>query len=131
MTPNGLNMVRLAFQCSKFSIYYYVYLLLSPSYLALSAKCTIFGVTNCNLVNLKNIVQILPSNYSHNFYNVITYFVINTIRATYTASVSCFNKNYGNIKSSAVIYNGKKAVIVGRPSLTCYNLCSHFHTPIC
>ena len=37
-------MVRLAFQRSNLSIYYYVYLLLSSSFLALSAKCTIFVV---------------------------------------------------------------------------------------
>jgi hypothetical protein len=34
---NGLNMVRLAFQRSNLSNYYCVYLLLSSSYLALSA----------------------------------------------------------------------------------------------
>jgi hypothetical protein len=44
---NGLNMVRLAFQYSKLSIYYYVYLYLSSSFLALSAKCTIFFVVCC------------------------------------------------------------------------------------
>jgi len=44
MLHNGLNMVRLAFQRSIFSIYNYVYLLLLSSYLALSAKCTIFFV---------------------------------------------------------------------------------------
>jgi len=41
---NGLNMVRLAFQRSKFSGLHYVYLLLSSLVLALSAKCTIFFV---------------------------------------------------------------------------------------
>jgi len=44
MPHNVLNMVRLAFQRSKFSVYYYVYLLLSSLFLALSAKCTIFFV---------------------------------------------------------------------------------------
>ena len=37
-------MVRLAFHRSYLSIYYYVYLLLPSSFLALSAKCTIFFV---------------------------------------------------------------------------------------
>jgi hypothetical protein len=40
-----LNMVRLAFQRPKLSIYNYVYLLLSSSVLAPFAKCTIFFVT--------------------------------------------------------------------------------------
>ena len=44
MVANGLNMVRLAFQRSKLSIHHDVYLLLSASLLALSAKCTIFCV---------------------------------------------------------------------------------------
>jgi|GEM_PF-6012107 len=44
----GFNMVRLAFQHSKPSIYYYVYLMLRYSYLVLSAKCTIFYVGNRN-----------------------------------------------------------------------------------
>ncbi len=43
---NGLNMVRLAFQHSNLPIYYYIYLLISSSILALSAKCTIFFVGN-------------------------------------------------------------------------------------
>ena len=42
----GWNMVRLAFQRSNFSIYYYVCLFLLSSFLALSAKCTIFFVSN-------------------------------------------------------------------------------------
>jgi hypothetical protein len=46
---NDLNMVCLAFQHSNFSIYYYVDLLLSYSFLALSAKCTIFFVVPCAL----------------------------------------------------------------------------------
>ena len=44
MVYNGLNMVRLAFWNASFSSYDYFYLLLSSSYLALSAKCTIFFV---------------------------------------------------------------------------------------
>jgi hypothetical protein len=44
IAAHGLNMVRLAFQCSNFSNYYYVSLLLSSSILVLSAKCTIFIV---------------------------------------------------------------------------------------
>jgi hypothetical protein len=59
MKHNGLNMVRLAFQRSKFSIYCYFYLLLSSLILALSAKCTIFFVTGRNY-------------YSTNFLNVFS-----------------------------------------------------------
>ena len=44
MKSNGLDMVRLAFQRSNFSIYYYLYLFLSSSLLAPSAKCAIFFV---------------------------------------------------------------------------------------
>ena len=47
MVANVPNMVRLAFQRSNFSAYYYVYLLLSSSILVLSAKCTIFFVSKC------------------------------------------------------------------------------------
>jgi len=52
---NGLNMVRLAFQHSNFSIYYYVSLSLSSSYLALSAKCPIFFVGCCLFILSVNI----------------------------------------------------------------------------
>jgi len=49
-----LNIVRLAFQCSNLSIYFYIFLPLLSSLLALSAKCTIFIVeTNLPVVGGK------------------------------------------------------------------------------
>ena len=45
ITGNVLNMVRLAFQRSNLSIYYNAYLFLPYSFIALSAKCTIFVVS--------------------------------------------------------------------------------------
>jgi len=42
ITPNGLNMVRLAFQYSGFSVRRYVYFMRLISVLELSAKCTVF-----------------------------------------------------------------------------------------
>ncbi|RAJ24528.1 hypothetical protein LX77_02082 [Gelidibacter algens] len=64
ITANDLNMVRLAFQRSKFSVYYFVYLLLSSSYLALSAKCTIFFVS---LSNFYFLIYLLNSEFSISF----------------------------------------------------------------
>ena len=61
---NGLNMVRSAFQRSKSSVYYFVYLLLSSSYLALSAKCTIFFVS---LNNFYFLIYLLKSEFSISF----------------------------------------------------------------
>ena len=65
IASNGLNMVRLAFQRSNLSVYYYVYLLLSSSLLALFAKCTILQYIRTNtkqkyflLSNYQNIFQI-------------------------------------------------------------------------
>ena len=59
MKHNGLNMVRLAFQRSKFSGLHYVYLLLSSSFLALSAKCTIFFVVHSDYQYLESILLLI------------------------------------------------------------------------
>ena len=56
---NGLNMVRLAFQRSNFSILHYIYLLLSSLFLALSAKCTIFFVGKCYSITIFLISKLL------------------------------------------------------------------------